>query len=354
MNYGIITLTKGGTELGIRLQEFLKEAVLYTPPKFYIAGKNRKKIDEKMAEYMGRIFYQHRYLIFIMATGIVIRAIAPYIKDKKVDPGVIVMDEKGKNVISLLSGHIGGANDLTIKLATYLGTNPVITTASDVNNKVAVDTLAMELKCEIEDYKDATKVTAHIVNGEMVGILSEIPMSQPLTQHFIVVDPQRALEESLTGLIIITNKRVFEGPNCDKVLLRPKNIVIGIGCRQGKSIEEILYAIEDTLKELNISPKSIKHIATVDVKENEQGILDGAKALGVPVVIIDREKIREVEHQFETSDFVKKTIGVGAVCEPVAILSSINGHFIQKKKTYGGITISVVKEGEDDIWKSLL
>ncbi|QEK11816.1 cobalt-precorrin 5A hydrolase [Crassaminicella thermophila] len=346
MDKAIITLTKGGTELGMKLLEHIDKAVLYTNPKFYIKEKHVKKIDGKIVEFIGKIFNKYKCLIFIMATGIVVRSIAPYIKDKKIDPAVIVLDEEGKNVISLLSGHIGGANEYTNKIASILNANPVITTASDVKNTLAVDTLAMELNCEIEDFQDATKVTAHIVNGEKVGIISDICIGRVLPENMVEIDFKNKPHEEFKGFIYITDKRILSPVESDCVVLRPKNIVIGIGCRRKKPVDKIIEAIEDSLISLNISKKSIKHIATVDVKKNEEGIIQAAKLLGVPLVIVDREKIKEVEDQFKGSEFVKKRIGVCAVSEPVAFLSSESGQMIQKKKVYDGITIAVFREGE--------
>lgn len=345
MNNAIITLTKGGAKLGLKLLEHLDDTVLYTHPKFYIENSKTEKIEGKMAGFVGKIFHQYQCLIFIMATGIVVRSIAPYLQDKKTDPAIIVLDEKGKNVISLLSGHIGGANAYTKEIAKILGANPVITTASDVNDLIAVDTLAMEMNCRIEDFADATKITAHIVNGERVGMISDIPIDKALPENIIIMNTHMP-KENLKGLIYITDKRNVHEVSCDRVVLRPQNIIIGIGCRRKTPAQKILAAIEDTLFNLNISDQSIKHIATVDVKKDEEGIIQAAKALNVPLVTIDRESIREVEHQFEGSPFVKKSIGVGAVCEPVAFLSSGRGNMIQKKKKYGGITIAVFREGE--------
>ncbi|MCT4607384.1 MAG: cobalt-precorrin 5A hydrolase [Marinisporobacter sp.] len=345
MDKAIITLTKGGMKLGLNLLESIDGAVLYVHPKFYIAGENIKKIHGKMATFTEEIFYQYKCLIFIMSTGIVVRSIAPFIQDKKTDPAVVVLDEKGKNVISLLSGHIGGANLHTKKIAKILNANPVITTASDVNELIAVDTLAMVLDCEIEDFQDATKVTAHIVNDEKIGLISDRMINLVLPKNIVKINKDQ-IHEGFKGLIYINDKIIENDIIYDSVILRPKRIILGIGCRRGKSEEEILSAIEDSLKDLNVSKKSIKHIATVDIKKDEEGLIGAAKSLKVPLMIVDREDIKKVEDQFKESEFVRKQIGVGAVCEPVAFLTSKNGKMIQKKKIYDGITIAVFREGE--------
>lgn len=345
MDKAIITLTKGGMELGLKLLEKLDKAHLYINQKFHIKKDNVKKIDKKMAEFVGQIFCEYKCIIFIMATGIVVRSIAPYLKDKKKDPAIIVLDELGENVISLLSGHIGGANAYTKEIAKILDANPVITTASDVNNSIAIDTLAEKINCKIENFKNATKVTAHIVNGEKVGIISDIFIGEKLPKNIIKTD-EKNIDKEFKGLIYITERNIEDNKDIDIVVLRPKNIIIGIGCRRGKSTDNILKVIENTLSDLNISKNSIKHIATVDVKQDEDGIIQTARILNIPLVIVNRDKIKEIENTFECSKFVKKTIGVGAVCEPVAVLSSSGGFMIQKKKKVDGVTIAVFREGE--------
>lgn len=158
MRYAIIALTAGAVKFGETLKYQLKEADLYVLPKF--SGEGHKFIEGSLMDFTGTLFDKHRVIIFIMATGIVVRAIAEHLKNKTVDPAVIVMDEKGRFVISLLSGHIGGANSEAEKIASLTGAVPVITTASDLNNKLAVDQLALKYNCSMDDMKRATEITA--------------------------------------------------------------------------------------------------------------------------------------------------------------------------------------------------
>lgn len=344
MNRAIITLTKGGMELGLKLLNQYEDSVLYINKKFNTTDERVRKINNGIINLTGSIFKEYKVLIFIMATGIVVRAIAPYLQNKTKDPAVIVMDEKGNNIISLLSGHLGKANEITLDIAEKLNGNPVITTSSDTNNTLAVDTLAMETGCIIENLKDATKVTAHIVNNEKVGIISEIDLNLKLPHNIIHVNSEESAKE-LNGVIIITNKNNLIKSKLDTVVLRPQNIIIGIGCRRGKSKEEIIEAIRASLDKINRSYLSIKHIATIDVKKDEKGIIDSAHYYNVPLTIVSSEKVKNIEEKFKTSDFVKKSIGVGAVAEPVSVLSSNEGELIMKKAKYNGITIAVVEEG---------
>lgn len=344
MSKAIITLTKGGLELGLRLLQEYEDSILYINKRFDIKDKRVFKIESGIKSLVEEIFFKFDCIIFVMATGIVVRSIAPYIKSKTDDPAIIVVDEKGKNVISLLSGHIGGANKITLEIAKKLNSNPVITTASDINDSIAVDTLAMKYNCVIEDLKDATRLTSHIVNGERVGIVSDINIEKDFPKNIEIIENLNKLN-SLKGLIYITNKKDIDINLKDKAILRPKNLIIGIGCRKGKEKEDIIKAINNALNKINKSPLSIKHIATVDVKQYEKGIIKTAKHFNVPLVIVDREDIRRVEDNFKISKFVKKSIGVGAVAEPVAALSSNNGRIILNKTKYEGITIAIAEEG---------
>ena len=343
----IVAITRGGVELGLRLQGLLGNTELYIPDKYdqvYHDG-HVQTFPDGIRDLTGRLFNQYKALIFIMATGIVVRSIAPFIKDKHTDPAIVVMDELGINIISLLSGHLGGANELTSFIARTLGAHAVITTASDIKEKIAVDTLAQRLNCTIENFADATKITAHIVNEEIVGLFSTIPLNMELPDNVMLIDNIDELGNQFKGLIIISERTHCCNIPCDSVILRPKNIILGIGCREGKTKEEILTAMEDALHSSGISIKSVKHMATIDIKEKEPGLQEAAHELGIPFVIIKKDDILAVEKEFSTSEFVKTTIGVGAVCEPAAMLSSHHGKLIVHKRKYVGITIAIVKEG---------
>ena len=265
-----------------------------------------------------------------MASGIVIRKIASLIGTKDKDPAVLLIDEGKHFVISLLSGHLGGANELTHSLANILKLVPVITTSSDVTGKIAVDTISQKLNAELEDLKSAKDVTSLIVNGQKVNIL--LPKNVKVTDKI-----------SADGFILVSNKK-----NIEYTRIYPKNLILGIGCKKDTKAEDILRAIEDCLDKNNLDIKSVKKVATVDVKENEQGLIDAVKFLNLNLEIISRDEIKKVQDQFEGSDFVEKNIGVRAVSEPVALLSSTgNGKFLVMKEKYNGITISIYEEEID-------
>ncbi len=336
MNWAVVTLTKGGVQQAKKVKRLLDDISLdiYTLEKW--ADEETITINKKLDEFIGSVFYSYDIILFIMATGIVVRSIAKYIVDKTTDPGILVMDERGQFIISLLSGHLGGANKAAKLLADKIGGQPVITTASDVNGLIAVDTLAEELDCRISSMTNAKNVTALIVNNELVRIESDINIDIKLPDNIVT-------EGEAKGTIYITNK-VVNIDNMYQVQLIPKSIIIGIGCKAGTSSEAIINAVEEALRALNIDCRSILHFATVDVKQYEVGIFEAAKHYKTVVKIVDREEIKTVEHKFQCSEFVRKAIGVGAVCEPCAALTAKRGHFLMRKKSYNGITLSIWEE----------
>lgn len=344
MKIAIFSVTEGGKEMGMKLKSHLPKSQLYVLPKFFKEEENTLPIEPDLKSLVGNLFSSTDYLVFIMATGIVVRSIAPYIVDKRQDPGVIVMDEKGQNVISLLSGHIGGANGLTLEIASKIGANPVITTASDVQKTMAVDTLAQRLDCSIINWQLTKEITAQIVNGGEIGIYSEISIAFPLPKSYHIVKSLKEISSKDYG-IYISNREIEEtGKNL--LQLYPQNLVIGIGCRKNTPASVVFNGIEEALKRCNRSINAVKKLVTVDVKAKEQGLLEVAEGLGIPLEIIDRQEILEIEEDFEFSPFVKETIGVGSVSEPCAYLGSRGGTMLLKKQRNCGVTISIAEEKE--------
>lgn len=321
MKLAVWTVTRGAGLNGVEIKNKIEGIDVFTLSKFKI--DNSIQI-ENFTEELNEAFNKYDGHIFIMATGIVIRKIASLIKSKDVDPAVVVIDEGMNFVISLLSGHIGGANDLTQNLHEIFGLVPIITTSSDVTGKIAVDTLSQKLKCNLKSLEAAKKVTSLIVDGKNV----ELSL------------PKNICNENPEGVMVISNKE-----NLEIVHLYPKNLVIGIGSRRGIEKEKVYEFLIETLEKHNLSLKSIKHFATVDLKADEKGIVETARELGKELKIVSREEILTVEDMFHGSEFVKKEIGVKAVSEPCAYLtSSKDGKFIEIKAKKDGMTISIYEE----------
>lgn len=330
MRAAIFTVTKGGREQGLRVQEVLGEAELYSFPDF----------QGSLATVVSQCFETHSLLIFIMATGIVVRTIAPLLKHKSVDPAVLVMDEGGKHVISLLSGHLGGANGWTLYLAEKLGADPVITTASDIQGIKGVDTFAMEQGLNFADWKLAKEITAHLVNGGQVKLVAvEYPCTLPLAYQKVA--SIAALDPDDYALIISPGADLALGPK--QMQLFPQDLVLGMGCRRDTPVEPIMDTIEAGLKLLNRSPYCVKKLVTVDVKKDERGLQEAAKALRVPLEIVSREAIQQVQHRFQASDFVQAAIGVTSVSGPCAYLGSGGGKILLDKFKGKGTTLSIAQ-----------
>lgn len=330
MKLGIIAVTEKGVSKGLKIKKCIEEnsvCDIFTTEKFLREGVFL--IEGRLQNFYGSLLKTEKYdtFLFITAVGIVVRTIAPFIQSKDIDPAVLSMDEEGNFIISLLSGHLGGANKAAEILGKITGAVPVISTASDVSGKTAVDTIAVKIQGKLNSLESAKKVTSLIVAGKNVEIKV----------------PQNINNENPQGVIVISNRKNIE---VSKII--PQNIVVGIGCRKGKKSSEIIFAVKNAFEKYNLCEESIRIFATVDIKVDEQGILETAEFFKKDLVIISRDEIKKIENSFQQSDFVKKILGVGAVSAPCAFLGSIRegktGKFLAEKLKYEGITISIFEE----------
>ncbi len=285
---------------------------------------------------VGKIFKDYRAIIFISSTGIAVRAISSYLESKDKDPAVLVIDNSAKFVISLLSGHLGGANELTLRVAEILKSTPVITTATDNMGVTAPDIIAKNYDLTIDNLKDAKSIAALLVDHKKVGFIDsdhKIPIPEGYTDDLKHVE----------GIVYVTNKlnELLDShkKNMATLKLIRKNIVLGIGCRKNFDNKKMKFIIEDILKEKNIEEKAVKIISTVEVKKDEEAIIKLSEYLGCELKIFSLEQIKAIQHKYEGSDFVEKTIGVRAVCEPcVQLAGGIN---ITEKIKKDGMTLCI-------------
>lgn len=310
------------SDLGEKIAE--KIALNIESPKIY----SSRQIDN-LKSLIGEIFENYTHIIFVGAVGIAVRLIAPYIKDKTIDPAIIAVDDMGRYAISILSGHIGGANEFTVRISEILGAKAIITTASDSRGIESVDMFAKRCNLTIEDMSVAKTITSIIVNNGRIRFISE--------NHEKINYPN-VFENDYEGCIYVTSKENVEisKPCC---ILRPHNLIVGIGCRRGKSKDEILNAIGIVFKQHNLSMKSIHSICSVDLKEDENGIIESCQYLNCKFTTYSKEEIQSVQNKFEKSSFVNSKIGVTSVCEPSVYLAS--GNIIVGKTVFNGITVSV-------------
>ena len=284
-------------------------------------------INERVPILLEKTFDKYDLHIFVAALGAVVRIIEGKFKSKDTDPAVITVDDHANFVISLLSGHLGGANEECKKIANGIGAIPVITTASDVSGKIAVDTLSQKIKAKLESLEDAKRVTSLIVNGENVSI--------HLPKNIVEND------KNCAGAIIVSNRKNIE---ISKII--PKNIILGIGCKRNTPKEKIIEKINYVMETQNLEMSSIKRSASAWVKSDEIGLLEAMEELSIPIEFFEKEEILKVENLVEErSEFVKNQIGVYGVSEPCAYLaSSKRGSFLVKKVKLGGVTISIFEE----------
>ncbi len=298
------------------------------------------------------LWSRHDAFLFIMASGIVVRTIAPLLKDKKTDPAIVVLDEAGEYAVSLVGGHLGGANDLAREIARFLGGEAIITTASDVNGLPSLDLWARDHDLIIENWHDLPQVGTRYVNNGGLRIYSDIPFVFP-DEFLKVADPRFADA-------IITNRRdVYAGsPRCTitgegcstdacrvkgQVYLRPVNLVAGIGCNSGASRDEIEAAVRGTLEEHNLVFSSVGSLATISIKANEPGLKLFAEKYSFPLRSFPPEELNRVEGT-ERSDTVFRATGAHAVAEPSALLAAGTDRLLVPKQKKGNVTVAVAEK----------
>ncbi len=309
------------TRAGIELAERIGIEKIYAFHKY--AGKHISFTG--ISEIMPVCWRLYDGIVFIGACGIAVRAIAPFVVDKQIDPAVVVCDDNGKNVISLVAGHIGGANRLAEKIAERTGGNAVITTATDVNKKFAVDTWAKDNDLYITDMKMAKEISAALLNNEPIGFYSN--MYEP---------PEGLYSHGKYGIYVgYNNMEPFERT----LTLVPRCIVAGIGCKKGVDKDTLRSVLIKVIEKNNINIHSIYKLASIDIKRNEKGIIELAEELGIGFDTYSARELNELKGDFSFSDFVEENTGVDCVCERACAVNF--GHVIVKKYAENGVTIAL-------------
>lgn len=347
MKLAVVAITKEGSKLARRIGG-IRGADVFVPARFFKAGeKGVKPLPDSLAHTVAYLFEKYRGIVFVMSAGIVVRMLAPHIKDKKTDPAVVVLDEKGRYVISLLSGHIGGANALAEDIAKAIGAAPVITTASDTRGIIAVDTLAQRLGCVVDDFEQAKRVTAALVNGERVAIYSPVPRARLEKKAgalpFEFCESMDALKKSGAAARIVVANETLGGIKKPVSFLSPRNIVAGMGCNRGTSLRELEGLLGRTLSSVGISPLRVKAIATIHEKHDEPGLLHLAKKLGADIKFFPKDRLLKAATPSGPSETVFKNMGVYGVCEPAAMLAARSKGLLVAKKKSKNATIAVAE-----------
>lgn len=334
-----------------KLKETGEECEAIIPKRFLREEWKKEGLKEREEEFLsqwtGKMFAEKRAMIFVSATGIAVRAIAPWIRDKMTDPPVVTVDEGAQFVIPLLSGHVGGANELARHIADWLEAVPVITTATDVNGKFAVDLFASAYHMTIIDRKEAKNISAAVLEGKQIGVFSDLPIKK-LPDGFVM---DRWCEENIC---ITVKDPSFPEKKASYLRLVPRAVVLGVGCRRGTDPEFMKEKVFALLKEHGIDPAAVKAIASVDVKQDEPAVLglkqvfDGG-CLHQPCEqrFYTPEQLNQVPGDFKESAFVKKQIGVGNVCERSACAAG--GKLLVEKQAGDGITLAAALEWQGEL-----
>lgn len=333
MKIAIISVSKKGLKLALDLKEKLdNDSTIIKADLFH---KNVKK-------YLKIAFYEYDAIIAIMASGILIRSIAPYIDSKITDPAVLNIDDNGKFVISTLSGHLGGANKLSEKIASLIDATPVITTSTDVNKKLGIDVIAKDLYLSIDDTNEILHFNKAILNDEEVSFTVN-----PESNFDYLFDYLNNITLEINVSIMFSSKvntdEIYVQHDGHEMVMKEKKVVVGIGCRRGKTCEEIYKGYEKSLNDLNIHKSRVNAIASAEIKKDEKGILDLANNLNLEVNFVDLDRLKLFESKdIQKSEFVKSKFGIYGVCEPSALITAgFDSKLIYKKTSYDGVTISI-------------
>lgn len=358
----IVSFTNNGKELAHRV----KEAVDGSEEVICVNVHNNSCRDKKHVQdihgFVKKQFDEHTALLFIGATGIAVRLIAPYIKDKLSDIPVVVMDEGGRYVIPILSGHVGGANALAVRLAKLIGAIPVITTATDINSAFAIDSFAVDNKLNIVNRDGIAKVSSKVLDGKTVKVYIHVQgkLGEEILKGISAINAVNIIQQPEDCDVAIldmgdiqwstecTDNTVIVGGEKLKadLLLTSRRYVVGMGCKEGKSVESLETFLYDVLEELSIGKSEIRAICTIDIKAKEPGLIALAGRLGADFVTYPSEQLADIEGVFNDSDFVKKTVGVGNVCErSISCYMNINGYeesmTVKHKVSRDGMTCAV-------------
>jgi cobalt-precorrin 5A hydrolase len=321
MKIAIIALTVGGKILAQKINRIYTGAFVDT---------SEAPVFDKLAG----LWTTYDAIICIMATGIVVRGIAPLCEDKKRDPCVLVLDEKGQFVISLLSGHLGGGNTLSRSLAAKLGAQAVITTASDVTGHTALDLWARRNNLQVEEYQKLTTKSAKLVNSGSLNIYTDCDCKS-LPPDFNQISDAMAAD-------IIVSDRVFKGS--EALILRPCALAVGLGCNRGTTAYDFEVAVNELFRDSRLNRRSIQSYSSIDLKQDEQGLLDFVSTQGLPITFYSKEQLNGVDG-VSSSAVVFKATGAKGVAEPAALLEvsgpETSGTLIVRKRKWKDVTAAV-------------
>ena len=344
----LLALTDRGVATALRINESLSNTVerdLFIHEKALGHSENQGIVFRRLRNIIPRLWQEYSVLIFVMATGIVVRQIASLIEGKDRDPAVLVLDEEGKFVIPLLSGHLGGANTWANHLASQIGAQAVITTATDVRGLVAPDEYARRYGWKVEPLDHLPTVNRLLLEQGYLKVWTSYPFKPEEAwvndEHYQFLSDQ---EKEKANVIISP----FPGLSIkdDLIYLIPPLLSVGVGCRRGISTETVLEGIRSAVDQIGASLKAVSGIYSIDLKYDEVGLIEAAKYLRVPFRTFPAVELQTVieKEQLSRSNFVKEKIGVDGVCEAASLLGTQRGRLILPKFKGQGVTVAISVE----------
>jgi len=337
----VFPITERGFALAKRLAEARPGTVVHPPASLRRGGLRR---------LVKSAFDARRAILFIGACGIAVRSIAPYLKSKDKDPAVVVMDEGAGFVISLLSGHLGGANRLAVELAAFFGAVSVVTTATDVARLACAEEIAGRFALRVEDARKIKRVNSAILKGDKILVIDADRARRGEAKGAFKGPFSYAARfpkdfEAYAAFIVISPFVLDMDPAVKRkvLVLRPMEFTLGVGCRRGVSEKEVALAVKKALAEAGVSLLSVGKIATIDIKSDEAGLTGYAASAGIGVEFYSAIELNSKKPPSGRSRIVEQKTGASGVCEPAALLSSGAKRLWLKKRIYGRVTVAVAR-----------
>ena len=345
----IIAVTEDGAGIGRSIVSTIKNARLFLPAAMKGECRGRTIIYyTSMQEAVREVFSSCQQIVCIMAAGIAVRMIAPCITSKWDDPAVVVMDDRGKNIISLLSGHWGGANQLARDLSAMLGGHCVITTASDTRGLPALDIIVQQLGAGDFSKSTLKKVQAEMIAGSPVGFypaeLRALPGMEGHAQLYFYDSPAELLASGCTaGLLFSHDAKIPQKKSGRFLRIHPRDLAAGIGCNRGVAARDIQKAVEKIFKKMKLPIASLYSLATIAAKKDEHGLLRFARDNAIPLQFYSAAELNSVAVPSVESFHARRALGVQGVAEPAAMLCARGGELLMKKEKLGELTLAIAR-----------
>ncbi len=359
MKIAIIAITKHGVLDALRLKAALPEAQVWVSEKQKGPGQEGARHFGTIKDLAGELWDKVDGMVFHVSLGAVVRTIAPHLKSKDLDPAVVVVDDACRFAIPVLSGHVGGANELAGRVAQALGAQAVLTTASDARSTIPVDILGRELGWKLEGKENVTPVSAAVVNEKPVAFVREAGQENwwtrptPLPANIRVFPSLAAAlgAGEFEAYLVVSDRssarlRAELGQRWDKaVLYRPPTLCLGMGCDHGTDLGELESLVGSSLEEAGLSPLSVAGLATIDLKIDEPCLLQLAAGLGVKLEAYTKDELNERKTKTMPNPLVMKYTGAVGVCEPAAMLLAGVGDLVLEKRKSRRATLAVARKG---------